>query len=150
MRGAMVILIAMVVIGVILYIADVVYYRKKYPPTPASTDSEKEKENAGNDVTADNSEGCCGLHLVCEKTGLSPVSNEIVYYDDEELDRFKGRSVESYTPEEVEEFREILLTLLPEDVAGWSRSIQLREINLPIEIRDELLMIVDEIRRNEA
>lgn len=31
----------------------------------------------------------------------------------------------------------MLMTLLPQDVAGWSRSIQVREINLPTEIREE-------------
>ncbi len=30
------------------------------------------------------------------------MSGEIVYYDDEELDRFFGRSGNDYTPEEVE------------------------------------------------
>lgn len=89
---------------------------------------------------------CCGMHTVCEKTNLSPITGEIVYYDDEELDRFRGREADSYTPEEVEEFRDVLLTLLPEDVAGWSRSIQVREITLPKEVRDELLLIVSELR----
>ena len=66
--------------------------------------------------------------------------------DDEELDAFKGRASESYTAEEVEMFRDILLTLRPDDVAGWSRSIQLRGITLPEEIREELIMIVGEQR----
>ena len=43
-------------------------------------------------------------------------------------------------------FRDILLTLRPDDVAGWSRSIQLRGITLPEEIREELIMIVGEQR----
>ena len=34
---------------------------------------------------------CCGAHEICEKESLlSAVSKEIVYYDDEELDRFSG------------------------------------------------------------
>ncbi len=86
------------------------------------------------------------MHAVCEKTSLSPLSTEAEYYDDEELDRFRGRSPEDYTEDEVEEFREILMTLLPSDVAGWSRSLQIREIALPEEVRDELLLIVRELR----
>ncbi len=70
----------------------------------------------------------------------------MVYFDDEELDRFIGRKADEYTPEEIEEFRDVLLTLLPEDVAGWSRSIQVRGITLPSEIREELLMIVSDLR----
>lgn len=88
------------------------------------------------------------MHTVCEKTNLSPVTGEIVYYDDEELDRFRGREPESYTAEEAEEFRDVLMTLLPEDVAGWSRSIQVREIALPYDVRDELLLIVSELRQS--
>ena len=139
MRGALVIFIAMVVIGVILYITDVVYYRKKYPKIVDPPKNAEEKED-------DHGEGCCGMHLVCEKTSLSLLTDKIVYYDDEELDRFKGREEASYSPSEIEEFRDVLMTLLPEDVAGWSRSIQLRGINLPPEVKDELLMIVSELR----
>ena len=68
------------------------------------------------------------------------------YYDDEELDRFIGRSGNDYSPEEVEEFRDVLMTLRPEDVAGWARSITVRGLELPAEIRDELLMLVNEQR----
>ena len=140
MQGALVILIAMVVIGVILYLTDVFYYRKKYPGHP------KEEEKASEPQGESHGEGCCGMHLVCEKTSLSPVTDEIVYYDDEELDRFKGREADSYDAAETEEFRDILMTLLPSDVAGWARSIQLRGIQLPPEVKDELLLIVSEQR----
>ena len=139
MKGALVIFIAMVVIGVVLYLTDVFYYRKKYPQAASSTPAPEEQPES-------HGEGCCGMHLVCEKTGLSPISEEIIYYDDEELDRFKGRDPSSYDGNETEEFRDVLMTLLPEDVAGWSRSIQLRGIELPPEVKDELLMIVSELR----
>ena len=90
---------------------------------------------------------CCGLHLTCEKDSLlAAVSEEIVYYDDEELDKYKGRLPDSYDEEEIEQFRDILLTMLPQDIAGWARSLQLREIYLPDAVREELLMIVAEAR----
>ena len=90
---------------------------------------------------------CCGLHLTCEKDSLlAAVSEEIVYYDDEELDKYKGRLPDSYDEEEIEQFRDILLTMLPQDIAGWARSLQLREICLPDAVREELLMIVAEAR----
>lgn len=152
MKGALVIFVAMVVIGIVLYVTDVVYYRKRHrgsqpgdnagtepAPTPDSEESDDRALNESSGI-------CCGAHTVCEKTNLSPLSGEIVYFDDEELDRFKGRAEDEYTPEEIEEFRDVLLTLLPQDVAGWSRSIQVRGITLPTEIRDELLMIVGELR----
>lgn len=174
MKGALIIFIAMIAIGIVLYLIDLLYYRRKKGYLPLSEERKREETkkasaNAANvtpgretavgeaegdtdatsgsrEDTAGESEGCCGMHIVCEKTNLSPISAEVVYYDDEELDRFRGRDPKSYTPEETEEFRDVLMTLLPEDVAGWSRSIQLREIALPIEVRDELLLIVSELR----
>ena len=96
-------------------------------------------------------EECCGMHITCEHDSLlAAVSPDIVYYDDEELDRFVGRGPEDYSDEEIEEFRDVLLTLLPEDIAGWGRSIQLRGLQLPAPIKEELLMIVAEARREAA
>ncbi len=90
---------------------------------------------------------CCGMHITCEKDSLlADVSPEVEYFDDEELDRFRGRDAEAYTDPEIEEFREVLLTLLPTDIAPWARSIQLRGITLPTPVREELLMIVAEAR----
>ena len=48
--------------------------------------------------------------------------------------------------EEVEEFREIMYTCKEDEVAGWSRSLQLRGIELPDELKDELFLIVGERR----
>lgn len=87
------------------------------------------------------------MHITCEKDSLlASVSPTIEYYDDEELDRFAGKDPEDYTDSEIEQFRDILLTLLPDDIAGWARSIQLRGIRLPSCVREELLMIVSEAR----
>lgn len=88
------------------------------------------------------------MHITCEKDSLlTSVSERIEYYDDEELDRYEGRSAEEYTAEEIEEFRDVLLTLRPDDIAGWGRSVQLRGITLPTEVREELLLIVSEARQ---
>ena len=108
----------------------------------------REEKKAGGElpITPPQQE-CCGLHLTCEKDSLlAAVSEEIVYYDDEELDKYKGRLPDSYDEEEIEQFRDILLTMLPQDIAGWARSLQLREICLPDAVREELLMIVTEAR----
>ena len=96
-------------------------------------------------VTVDSE--CCGQHQICEKESLmAAVSKQIEYYDDEELDRFKGHPSDGYTEEEIEEFRDILYSMQEVDVAGWSRSLQLRGIELPDELKDELFLIVGERR----
>ena len=52
---------------------------------------------------------CCGQHEVCERDSLlAAVSKEIEFFDDEELDRFRGRSSSDYDEDETDEFREIL------------------------------------------
>lgn len=93
------------------------------------------------------SEECCGQHAVCERDSLlAAVSKKIEYYDDEELDIYRGTASGEYAESAVEEFREILYTLLETDVAGWIRSLQLRGINLPDQLKDEALLIVEERR----
>lgn len=93
-------------------------------------------------------DGCCGQHEVCEKESLlAAVSKEIEYYDDEELDAFKGREPSGYTAQEIELFEEILSTMHEEEVAGWARSLQLRGIQLPDAVKDEVFLIVGELRK---
>lgn len=90
---------------------------------------------------------CCGQHETCEKDSLlAAVSKGIEYYNDEELDRYQGRQSDEYTDEEVEEFREVMLTCQDDEVAGWCRSLQLRGIELPDDLKDELFLIIGERR----
>lgn len=90
---------------------------------------------------------CCGAHEVCEKDSLlAALSKQIEYYNDEELDRFRGREGDEYTPGEADEFRDVLYTMRSDEVAGWVRSLQLRMVNLPDEVKDEVFLIVGERR----
>lgn len=135
MIAALIILASVIVTGSLLFL------HHRY-----TSHNEEEGEKPVEDKSEDSV--CCGMHIVCEKDSLlSSVSESIVYYDDEELDRFAGRDADDYTDNEVEQFRDVLLTLLPQDIAGWGRSIQLRGINLPSPVRDELIMIVAEARQ---
>lgn len=141
MIAAGIILAILLVGGGLIYILDNGGRRKENTSTQEPTNNENETgESAENEV-------CCGMHITCEKDSLSTAaSTEIIYYEDEELDTYANRSGEDYTQEETEQFRDILLTLLPEDIAGWARSLQLRHIPLPPEVSDELLLIVREAR----
>lgn len=90
---------------------------------------------------------CCGQHEICEKESLlAAVSKNIEYYNDEELDRFRGKDSSEYNEAETDEFREILYTMKDEEVAGWVRSLQLRNVPLPDAIKDEVFLIVGERR----
>lgn len=91
---------------------------------------------------------CCGQHETCEKDSLlAAVSKQIEYYDDEELDRFAGRAANGYTEEETEQFRDVLYTTRDDEVAGWVRSLQLRGVELPDALKDEVFLIIGERRQ---
>lgn len=89
---------------------------------------------------------CCGEHAVCERDTLLLNTNEVIYFDDEELDIFRGMSPEDYSAEALRAFEEVFYTMREEDVAGWLRSLQLRGIALPAEIKEQALLIVRERR----
>ena len=69
---------------------------------------------------------------------------DIEYFDDEELDAFKGRTADDYSDEEAEQFSEILYSMRQEEVKDWIRSLVLRGIELPNQIKDETIMLSEE------
>lgn len=104
-------------------------------------------ENSANESESSSDDGCCGAHLVCERETLLQTNAQIEYYDDEELDSLAGIPAEAYTKEQYQLLREVFDTLQAKDVPGWVRSIQLRNIQLPLDIREEALLIVIERRK---
>lgn len=145
MKGALIILAVTVAAGVILYVFHRIgEARERRNPSP--------QLDAGNEEAGQQEEsGCCGMHITCEKDSLlRGVSTEIVYYDDEDLDEYAGIAPDAYTDEQIEQFRDVLLTLLPDDIAGWARSLQLRGIELPSIVKEELLLLVREEREKRA
>lgn len=87
---------------------------------------------------------CNGENSKCEQECMmEAATKEVEYYDDEELDAFKGRPSNEYSDEEVEQFSEVLYTMKPEEVAGWNRSLILRGINLPDQLKDEVIAFLE-------
>lgn len=94
--------------------------------------------------TSDDCSSCDGTDDKCEQVCMmEAATREIEYYDDEELDRFRGRQSNQYTDEEAEEFANILYTMQPQEAKGWNRSLILREINVPNQIKDELITMIE-------
>ena len=103
------------------------------------------------EVTKEVPEECCGQHATCERDSLlAAVSKEIIYYDDEELDEFCGRESDQYADKEADLFANVFYELKEVEVAGWVRSLQLRGIEIPDQIKDEVLLIVRERRFRPA
>lgn len=87
---------------------------------------------------------CDGANTKCEQECMmEAATRKIEYYDDEELDRYRGRRSDEYTDDEVHEFADVLYTMRPDEVAGWNRSLILRGINLPDALKDEVIMLME-------
>lgn len=105
----------------------------------------KKEEEEAIHIQSGSCETCDGENDRCEQECMMEASTRPVeYYDDEELDRFRGREADAYTDEEAEEFAEVLYTMRPEEAKGWNRSLILRGINAPDQIKDELIALMDD------
>ncbi|MCU4166145.1 hypothetical protein [Carboxylicivirga caseinilyticus] len=121
------------VLGIVLALVVAVVFSRKSKP------GEEEKK-------VEVPDDCCGAHEVCEADSLLSADGKAEYFEDEELDNYKSKAADSYTDEQIEEFRDVLFTLKEREVAGWLKSLQARNINPPEIIREEALMIVAERR----
>jgi hypothetical protein len=137
-----VLILSLIILGVIAAIAGSIRYARlhkkvergeldKMPEVKMVTD-------CGADTCAVEEGGLCELDCILNS------SKDIEYYDDEELDRFKGKDSDTYSEEDEEEFRNIFETMRPNDVPGWVRSLQLREIALPDGLKDEVFLVYNE------
>ena len=148
-------LILFVCLGIAILIIFEIRARKEQnnKPTPApslkggESDTTQKSFPSGENLGEAADDGCCGEHLVCERETLLQTNAEVIYYDDEELDALAGIAAEDYTKEQYQMIREVFETLNASDVPGWVRSIQLRNIQLPLDIREEALLIVVERRK---
>jgi len=85
---------------------------------------------------------CCGAHEVCEIDLLNKMSEEIFYYEDEDLDAYKNFEENDYNDAQIDEFRDVLYSLKENELEGWVRSLELRKIELPSVIKSELVFMM--------
>lgn len=115
----------------------VIYCLNKYSEM---NDLQSEKKPASSPVSLHHEEDCaeggCGLVSVCNK---SKKDENVVYFEDEELDSYKGRKADEYSEDEIAEFEYVLDTLLPKDVAPWLNSLCARELSLPASLRQKAI-----------
>ena len=142
-------LVLFLLLAIIVLVATELHERRKKASDTQQNDSATNESATSDDSatrSADDGE-CCGQHLVCERETLLQTNAKIEYYDDEELDALAGIDPNDYTTEQHDAILHVFNTLLERDVPGWCRSLQLRHIELPLDIREEALLIVRE-RRN--
>lgn len=93
-------------------------------------------------------EGCCGAHEVCDHSE-EELKAPPEYFDDEELDRFKDKRSHEYSDDEAEEFREIFYSMFDEEKTLWLRSLRLRHVALPSQVKQEMLTVMKSINKGE-
>lgn len=98
------------------------------------------------EIKVEFSEECCGAHEVCDKDSLLVSTDVVEYFDDEELDALAGTDPLNYTDKQLELINDVFVTLKEQEVAAWLRSLQIRRITLPVDVREQALMIVSERR----
>ena len=136
-KASLILIAATLLLGIVLYIG---HRREKIKIRNGETKADAPEQP---EIPAE----CCGAHEICERDSLlAAVSKKIEYYDDEELDEWKGTPADRYDDRQTETSREILYSMRSDEVAGWVRSLQLRGIELPDGIKDEVLLIVGERR----
>ena len=133
-----------VICAVTLLLIFVLYYLDRYNKINRIRKSNQADEPAVQEPVPDGE--CCGKHAVCEKQKLAEARlRSKQYFDDEELDRFKGRSSDSYDDKEVEEFRYVMYTMQQDEVREWMECLQAREIELPDELKEECYSMMNEL-----
>lgn len=113
---------------------------------PPTTEAEEAVSIASPEAEAatDDDDECCGEHEVCEKGKIKrALRTDIEYFDDEELDAYRGTASDEYDDEAVEEFREVLYTMDPKEIDDWLKSLELREVALPDALKDEVFMLLE-------
>lgn len=140
MKPAILLLAILVVGGAIVWLIDRLFYHKN--------DDEKVDETEENRPSQGCADESCGIRPICpsEQLLMGECKQEAVYYDDEELDAFAGRDSLAYTPDEEEQWRDVLYTLQPSDLLGWGQSIKHRGLVMPASIQAEFLQLATEHR----
>ena len=142
MKPAIILLAILVIGGAIVWLIDRLFYANKAQEGNANANDDTDEQPA--------QQGCvdesCGIRSICpsEQILAGECRQEITYYEDEELDVFAGRGEHDYTPDEEEQWRDVLYTLQPYDLLGWGQSIKHRGLVMPAAIRQEFMQLAAE------
>lgn len=111
-----------------------------------NSDSQNTEDKASEqDISQDHGTECCGKHAVCEKQKLAEARmRDAQYFDDEELDRYRGISAQDYDDEQVEEFRYVMYTMQQDEVRQWLECLDARGIELPDQLKEEAYSMMNE------
>jgi len=143
--------IVLIFIGIILALllvaaaAGMVRYRRLHRQLERGDITEMPEVKKVYDCGADSCVEAMGT-ASCATCGLSHTFKaEPDYFDDEELDAYRGVPSDKYSEQQIEDFRYVFETMRPEDVANWVTSLQLRGVELPDQLKDEVWAIISDL-----
>jgi len=117
------------IIVLIVFVLVVIRLSKKKPERDTETDPQKEIRIVASD--------CCGAHEICEFDSSVFDPDQIIYFDDEELDELRNVREDELTAKQIEDLREVLYTLQTNEIGKWLNSLASRHIHLPAILQQE-------------
>ena len=131
----------LILIGFLLALFVIVALGTWFSNKYGKKNTENEQEEEALDIPLD----CCGAHEICEFDEMLMNPDEIVYFEDEELDNYQGIEAGKYNNQQIDEFRDVLYTLKGDEIKMWLLSIERRNIELPSILRQEALMLITDV-----
>ena len=101
------------------------------------TYSSKSKTKTEEPPVVDTPADCCWTNAIWEKV-LKKIDEKIEYFDDAELDQYRCIPSDSFNDQQIDQFREILYSIRPEELSDWFISLEKRGIELPDVLKQEL------------
>jgi len=127
-----------ILIIIVLIIAAVLVVR--WAKGKEIAESTSEPEEAPKQIASD----CCGAHEICEFDELDFNEEQIVYFNDEELDELRNVRENQLTAKQIDDLREVLYTLRTDEISKWLTSISRRHIHLPVILQQEARQLLAE------
>ena len=117
------------IIVLIVFFLVITTLSKKKTETTAETKPEEKIRIVASD--------CCGAHEICEFDSADFESEQIIYFDDEELDELRNIRENELTVKQIDNLREVLYTLRTDEIGKWQKSLASRHIHLPAVLKEE-------------
>jgi len=127
-------LIGIIILAVIV-VAVILFSKKKQASLPLPEPQEAPRQLASD---------CCGAHEICEFDASVFDEEQIVYFDDEELDVLRNVREDQFTEKQIDDLREVLYTLRTNEIGKWMTSLGRRHIHLPALLQQEARQLMAE------
>jgi len=124
-------LIGIIIIAVLAFV--LIWVSKKKPTSQIEQEPQEETHQVASD--------CCGAHEICEFDASQFDEEQIIYFDDEELDVLRNVREDQLSAQQIDDIREVLYTLKTNEIGKWLTSLARRHIHLPTILQKEAIQL---------